>query len=218
MARPQPARRRARGGGGGALDRAASALAGLLSAVNDPANRAAQLTTAEVLLAVEAVLCLLIIRRVPCAWGGQGGGRVRGAAGWLPALMLARPSPAAPAWLQIIRSTLNSMQIPKLTGWLTCRRWAAIWRWVRSALCDAPNPPQFSLALSEGAGPALRVCWPALGEGQRHACPHRPAHAGERGYTVAALCRLGTNGYETNACRCCRGSATMPSCVATRVL
>ncbi|PSC73067.1 Dol-P-Man:Man(5) c(2)-PP-Dol alpha-1,3-mannosyltransferase [Micractinium conductrix] len=65
MARPQPARRRARGGGGSALDRAASALAGLLSAVNDPANRAAQLTTAEVLLAVEAVLCLLIIRRVP---------------------------------------------------------------------------------------------------------------------------------------------------------
>lgn len=65
MARTQLGRRR-RGRDAGTLDRAVTALAGLCSALNDPANLVAQLAVASLLLVAETVLCLLIIRRVPC--------------------------------------------------------------------------------------------------------------------------------------------------------
>lgn len=68
--RATPGGRRARagrgGGGGNALDRAVTLLSGLLSALNDPANRTVQSLVAVLLLAAEAALCVLIIRRVPC--------------------------------------------------------------------------------------------------------------------------------------------------------
>lgn len=70
MARATPG---ARGGGrtrarrsGNALDRFATFVHHLCSALNDPANRGAHFAVAAVLLAAEAALCLLIIRRVPC--------------------------------------------------------------------------------------------------------------------------------------------------------
>jgi hypothetical protein len=58
----QSARTRRAGG----LDRFVTALATVLARLNDPADSAAQLMVAAVLLAFEGVLCLLIIRRVPC--------------------------------------------------------------------------------------------------------------------------------------------------------
>jgi hypothetical protein len=70
MATPrQPGRRsRARAGasGSGGLAQLFAPLARLLAPLNDPANMTAQLGVAAVLLLAEAVLCLLIIRRVPC--------------------------------------------------------------------------------------------------------------------------------------------------------
>lgn len=53
--------------GRNALNRFVTWVVALLQALNDPTNGAAHAGVAAVLLAAEAVLCLVIIRRVPCA-------------------------------------------------------------------------------------------------------------------------------------------------------
>lgn len=75
MARAAPRTSRQRGGergrgGGSQLHRVRTALAQRLGPLCNPTNMAAHAAVAAVLLVAEAVLCLLIIRRIPCAWVG----------------------------------------------------------------------------------------------------------------------------------------------------
>lgn len=68
--RLQASRSRRAAGSGNTLDRLVTRLAALLSRLNNPADLAAQLAVAAVLLVAEAALCLLIIRKVPCEPAG----------------------------------------------------------------------------------------------------------------------------------------------------
>lgn len=136
MARPTPrARRQSRGGrGGGLLDRAFAHLLRWLALLNDPSNMAAHLAVAAVLLAAEAVLCLLIIRRVPCEWRRCVWAKPRplGACrptwcqqppcGVHPRSACPRTTPCKHPFLASFPWFATALQTRRLTGWHTCRR------------------------------------------------------------------------------------------------
>lgn len=155
MARAAPRTSRQRGGergrgGGSQLHRVRTALAQRLAPLCDPTNMAAHAAVAAVLLAAEAVLCLLIIRRIPCAWAGCLPRLA--AANLLPAHLAEPPtvnavvwpsarSDAWHAWRQPGHCVPAAAQTRRLTGRRTCRRWAATCRCGPVCLADALPAP-----------------------------------------------------------------------------